>query len=115
MCGTAAHLTDRVLPDVPLRQWVLSVPFELRLLLAKRAQALSAVGRIFVQESGAQARVQGARLLALPAQDANHRHHTSGTPTTPKPPNSTGAHQTNPGSAPHGTNPCDAHTASMAW
>ncbi|HKY39138.1 MAG TPA: transposase zinc-binding domain-containing protein, partial [Polyangiaceae bacterium] len=50
MCATAAHLTDRVLPDVPLRQWVLSVPFELRLLLAKRADALSAVGRIFVQE-----------------------------------------------------------------
>ncbi len=50
MCATAAHLTDHVLPDVPLRQWVLSVPFELRLLLAKDAQALSAVGRIFVRE-----------------------------------------------------------------
>jgi hypothetical protein len=43
-------LTDHVLPDVPLRQWVLSVPFELRLLLAKHARALSAVGRIFVRE-----------------------------------------------------------------
>ena len=29
MCGPAAHLTDEVIPDVPLRQWVLSVPFEL--------------------------------------------------------------------------------------
>lgn len=51
MCAAAAHVTDHVLPDVPLRQWVLSVPFELRLLLAKNAKALSAVGRIFVQET----------------------------------------------------------------
>jgi glycosyltransferase involved in cell wall biosynthesis len=50
MCSTAAHLTDRVFPDVPIRQWVLSVPFELRLLLARNAAALSAVGRIFVRE-----------------------------------------------------------------
>src|SRR5688572_1074279 len=31
MSGTAAHLTDFVIPDVPVRQWVLSVPYELRL------------------------------------------------------------------------------------
>lgn len=71
MCATAAHLTDRVLPDVPLRQWVLSVPFELRLLLAKRADALSAVGRIFVQEilrwQRAQARISDHSLATLPA------------------------------------------------
>jgi len=50
MCGTAAHLTMHVIPDVPVRQWVLSVPFELRLLLARDARALTAVGRIFVQQ-----------------------------------------------------------------
>ncbi|MBM4363690.1 MAG: transposase, partial [Deltaproteobacteria bacterium] len=50
MCGTAAHLVDHVVPAVPVRQWVLSVPFELRLLLARNPRALSAVGRIFVQE-----------------------------------------------------------------
>jgi len=50
MCGTAAHLTDHVVPEAPLRQWVLSVPFELRLLLARDPRALTAVGRIFVQE-----------------------------------------------------------------
>jgi hypothetical protein len=33
-----------------LRQWVLTVPFELRLLLATKPEALSAIGRIFVQE-----------------------------------------------------------------
>ena len=50
MSGTAAHLVDHVIPDVPLRQWVLSVPFELRLTLARHAHALTAVGRIFVEE-----------------------------------------------------------------
>jgi hypothetical protein len=50
MCATAAHLVDRVIPDVPLRQWVLSVPFELRLLLATNPSALSVTGRIFIQE-----------------------------------------------------------------
>jgi hypothetical protein len=50
MCGTAAHLTMHVIPDVPMRQWVLSIPFELRLLLARNHGALTAVGRIFVQE-----------------------------------------------------------------
>jgi hypothetical protein len=50
MSGTAAHLTLHVIPDIPVRQWVLSVPFELRLLLARDPRALTAVGRIFVQE-----------------------------------------------------------------
>jgi hypothetical protein len=30
MADTAARLVDRVLPEVPLRQWVLSLPFALR-------------------------------------------------------------------------------------
>ena len=50
MANTAAHLADRVLPDVPVRQWVLSLPFELRALAAFRADVLSALGRIFVEE-----------------------------------------------------------------
>jgi len=51
MSNTAAHLVDHIIaPDVTLRQWVLSVPFELRLLLAAKPDALSAVGRIFIQE-----------------------------------------------------------------
>src|SRR5690606_32682936 len=50
MSDTAARLVDTVLPDVRLRQWVLSVPFELRLELAKNPHALSACGRIFVEE-----------------------------------------------------------------
>jgi len=50
MSNTAAHLVDRVLPGVPIRQWVLSLPFELRLLAARKPQVLAATGRIFVQE-----------------------------------------------------------------
>ena len=34
MAETAAHLVDRVLPEVPTRQWVLSLPFPLRYRLA---------------------------------------------------------------------------------
>ena len=30
MADTAAHLVDRVFPKVPVRQWVLSLPFSLR-------------------------------------------------------------------------------------
>jgi len=50
MCNGAAFLVDHVVPDVPVRQWVLSVPFELRLLLAQRTDALNYVGRVFVRE-----------------------------------------------------------------
>jgi hypothetical protein len=50
MTGTAAHLVDQVIGNVPLRQWVLSVPFELRILLANCPDALSKVGRTFVDE-----------------------------------------------------------------
>ena len=34
MSQTAAHLVDNVIPRVPVRQWVLSLPIPLRLLLA---------------------------------------------------------------------------------
>ena len=50
MCNEAAHLVDHVIPRVPVRQFVLSVPFELRLLLAARADAFGAVTSIFMQE-----------------------------------------------------------------
>jgi len=49
MAAGAAHIVDRVLPDAPVRQWVLSAPWELRLLLAAQAPVLSAVLRIFLR------------------------------------------------------------------
>jgi len=49
MCQTAANLIDHVLPpDVPLRQWVLTVPFVLRPRLGYDGKLLGAVTRIFV-------------------------------------------------------------------
>ena len=50
MCDAAAHLVDHVLPDVPVRQWVLTAPHEVRRVLALRPDALTAQGRIFVEE-----------------------------------------------------------------
>jgi hypothetical protein len=48
MAEAAANLVDHVLPRVPLRQFVFTVPFELRARLAYDAKLLGAVGRIFV-------------------------------------------------------------------
>jgi hypothetical protein len=42
MANVAAHLLDRVLPAVPVRQWVLSLPFELRRLAVIRGALLGA-------------------------------------------------------------------------
>ena len=43
MAESAAHLVDEVLPYKPLRQWVLSFPFPLRLLFAKDPQLTGSV------------------------------------------------------------------------
>jgi hypothetical protein len=48
MAETAANLVDHVLPRVPLRQFVFTVPFELRARLAYDGKLLGAVGRIFI-------------------------------------------------------------------
>ncbi|MFO0299761.1 MAG: deoxyribodipyrimidine photo-lyase [Pseudomonadota bacterium] len=40
---TAAHLVDRVIPHVPVRQWVLSLPIPLRLLLAAQPELVTPV------------------------------------------------------------------------
>jgi len=39
MAQSAAHLVDRVIPPVPVRQWVISVPKRLRCFLADRPSA----------------------------------------------------------------------------
>jgi hypothetical protein len=49
MANTAAHLVDRVLPDVPVRQYVLTLPYELRRLAAFDARVLTSLSRIFVE------------------------------------------------------------------
>ena len=49
MANVAAHLVDRVLPDVPVRQYVLTLPYALRRLAAFKADVLKALARIFVE------------------------------------------------------------------
>ena len=43
MAQTAAHLVDNVSPNVPVRQWVLSLPIPLRLLLAAKPKLVTPV------------------------------------------------------------------------
>ena len=49
MAQAGVHLTDKVLPDAPVRQWVVSFPYELRALFAANASVLSAVIRIVMR------------------------------------------------------------------
>ena len=48
MAETAAHLADHVLPRMPVRQWVLSLPKRLRYHLQHDREALSSALRIFL-------------------------------------------------------------------
>jgi hypothetical protein len=49
MADTAAHLVDRVLPEVHSRQWVLTLPYTLRFLMAYDAKLITAIHHIFIQ------------------------------------------------------------------
>jgi hypothetical protein len=49
MTERAAHLVDRVLPDVPVRQWVLTFPYRLRYRLAWDHDGCRAATRLFVR------------------------------------------------------------------
>jgi len=49
MAEAAAHLVDHVLPEVPVRQWVLSMPWRLRYLLACDVELCRAVRRGFLR------------------------------------------------------------------
>lgn len=49
MADTAAHLVERVLPEVPVRQWVLTLPYPLRLSCGWDAKLTSAVLRAFLR------------------------------------------------------------------
>jgi hypothetical protein len=61
MANIAAFLVDRVLPDVPLRQYVLSLPYELRRLAAFKADVLAALARAFVETVFASYRARAKR------------------------------------------------------
>ena len=52
MADTAARLVDEVLPRVPVRQWVLSFPYEMRYRLAYDGEWVSAVLAVFLRVVG---------------------------------------------------------------
>jgi hypothetical protein len=74
MAEVAAHLTDEVIPHLPVRQWVLSVPKRLRPFLHQTPEVASGVLGIFLRalrsalrdaSPGAPAAVRDAQLGAI--------------------------------------------------
>jgi len=65
MVETAAHLVDHVLPHLPVRQWVLSVPKRLRYFMQRDGSVLNMVLRIFLRviAQSVQAHCPGAALV----------------------------------------------------
>ena len=49
MSETAVRLVESVIPEIPTRQWVLSLPAPLRFLVAYDAKSLNVVVKIFIQ------------------------------------------------------------------
>ncbi|MFC1482496.1 transposase zinc-binding domain-containing protein, partial [Myxococcota bacterium] len=62
MVETAAHLVDRLLPEAPYRQWVLSFPWRLRFHLARDQRFLSAMLSAFLRTLFAWQRHRGRKL-----------------------------------------------------
>jgi len=65
MVDTAAWLVDHVIPEVPVRQWVLSLPYRVRLLCAYDPDVCARVRRILVRAVSGYYE-SGARRLGLP-------------------------------------------------
>ncbi len=65
MADTAAHLVDRVLPVVPVRQWVLSLPFALRYRMAYDSRLTSDVLNVFIRALFGELRRRAHELLGV--------------------------------------------------
>ena len=65
MADTAAHLVDRVIPIVPVRQWVLSLPFALRYRMAYDARLTSDVLNVFIRALFGELRRRAHELFDL--------------------------------------------------
>jgi hypothetical protein len=66
MADTAAWLVDRVLPEVPVRQWVFTVPFPLRFRMAYDAPFTSEMLRILVRAVFASLRRRAQKYGKMP-------------------------------------------------
>ncbi len=65
MADTAAHLVDRVLPEVSIRQWVLTLPYPLRYRCAWNARLTSEVLRCFLRSVFAEQRRRARALFGI--------------------------------------------------
>jgi hypothetical protein len=68
MADTAAHLVDRVLPVVPIRQWVLTLPYPLRYRCAYDTRLTSEVLRAFIRALFAELRRRARRQWRIRAE-----------------------------------------------
>jgi hypothetical protein len=77
MSQTAAHLVDHVIPHVPVRQWVLSLPIPLRVLLAAQPElvtpVLQVVQRVLTRHLLDGAQLDGFSLHAAVRVEADNR------------------------------------------
>ncbi|RLT17767.1 MAG: hypothetical protein DWI27_05895 [Planctomycetota bacterium] len=71
MAQTAAHLVDHVIPPVPVRQWVISVPKRLRRFLADRPPAVAALTGVGHEAS--KPRERPTRTRSAPTREKRHR------------------------------------------
>ena len=69
MNDAALHLTERVLPKVPIRQFVCSLPWQLRTLLGYDRVLCAAVLRAFTSELSRSYRRRAKRVLGLSSLD----------------------------------------------
>jgi len=72
MNDAALHLTARVLPEVPVRQWVCSLPWQLRYLLGYDRKLCAAVLSAFATELSRSYRHRAKREHGLPSLSALH-------------------------------------------
>lgn len=66
MANTAAHLVDRVLPQVRIRQWVLSLPIPLRYRIAYDRELCSEVLGVFLRTIFSSLRRRAKEELGVP-------------------------------------------------
>jgi hypothetical protein len=69
MADTALHLVERVFPEVPVRQWVCSLPWRLRVLLGYDKQLCAEVLEVFVLELSRAYKRRAKALLSLSSVD----------------------------------------------
>jgi hypothetical protein len=70
MADTAAHLTEHIFKQVPVRQWVLSFPFQVRFLMAYNNQIQSKLLALTIRAINAHYKKQGKRKTDNPQTGA---------------------------------------------